>query len=876
MGRRQYPCQCCADVTPCNKCNEGPVQFVIDVEYGSGSGVMIEADAAYGDISTTCTPDDDFQCVTLVRVTDGGSGYTSPPAAVFSGGDPGDPPVAWVTIDSPIDAVNVTAGGSYTSRPGVTINAPGGSTVSAAELYAELNAAVETVAVTQQGSGYTEPPTVHFHRGGGGSGAAATATISGGRVTAVTVTGGGSGYTYPPDVSFSGGGGSGAVATAAIRGPVARVVVVNPGRYRASSFGPINFPTLSFGSGGAAATITWNGAVTAVDVSGGCDGSDFDSPTITFTGGGGSGATATAYQAAAETLVVDIADGCGASETNEVGFNYASSNGVYPLNAASLPARSYFELARISAVADVSMAAKFATNAPSNALVEDWFFGREAIWMTDVRQWSASVSATVDGQERKRLHIKQNAARVTPHARFELSGQPAAASQALLQATWESDTDVVGRNVWRLAGATIVRNGRNLLIPKGMAGDNQARLEYVEGNLFPGAAAGFLALQATYSYSAPVALASVSGFAVQPQINFTFTPTSEGIYTLSSASVVNGGRAAVGGPASGTVSVTLTMDRGYVRSAPVVTATLSGGVVQSVSVVNGGSFDGPARLESVVAPEEPLGRFAGVGFTTMTTTYAAPDIQARPLASSGNSGAELAVTLTQDTDENGLDFWSVASVQVVRGGRGYNEDVPIVFWLGTGSVEALPAVAFGTRPARTAPTIRNWTLTGGSEAELAFTISSSGAGQWSISAVDIIDGGFGYANGSTINLTLGDDDQASTSPVLTIAVDDEGTITAVTITNPGVFWHQSTAIESVTVVRGGRYYKRTQTETEIPIDVDCTTGAWQVLEYPVGEGFDPQVGDEFERQFVSGAPPVSTFVDSTRRCPLPTVTLSLQ
>lgn len=61
------------------------------------------------------------------------------------------------------------------------------------------------IKVNTGGAGYTSAPTVNIG-GGGGSGATATATISGGQVTSVTINNGGSGYTSAPAISFSGGG----------------------------------------------------------------------------------------------------------------------------------------------------------------------------------------------------------------------------------------------------------------------------------------------------------------------------------------------------------------------------------------------------------------------------------------------------------------------------------------------------------------------------------------------------------------------------------------------------------------------------------------------------------------------------------------------
>jgi hypothetical protein len=75
--------------------------------------------------------------------------------------------VAWIKI---------TNGGSgYTSNPTVTISGGGGSNA-AATAYVGSTGAVTAILLTNYGSGYTSAPTVSFS-GGGGAGAAATAQV---------------------------------------------------------------------------------------------------------------------------------------------------------------------------------------------------------------------------------------------------------------------------------------------------------------------------------------------------------------------------------------------------------------------------------------------------------------------------------------------------------------------------------------------------------------------------------------------------------------------------------------------------------------------------------------------------------------------------
>lgn len=882
MAPRIYQCQCCADVTPCNRCSEGSVQFVIDIEYQAGGGVIMPADIdglGYGEISTTCDPD---SCVTLVRITNGGTGYTSLPTVTFSGGT--SPQAAsFVAIASPISSVTITNGGSYTARPTVNISSTtaGVTRLEAAELYAEISGAVQTVSVTSQGSGYTEPPTVHFHRGGGGTGATATANISGGRVTSVTVTGGGSGYRYPPDVSFSGGGGSGAVATSAIRGPVDRVVVVNPGRYRRSTTAN-TWPTLSFsGFGGAAATINWSGEVIEVDVASNCVDRDFaDNPTATFTGGGGEGAEAVAYSSAAETLVVDVADGtCSVQENNVVGFDASSSNDLFPL-FRTVPVlaggvdivndEQDYEVIYAFAKADVSLAAR-----------DGIFFQREAVWMEKQIFWDGVNGVwSVTSEQDRVLYIKQNAARVEPDVEFELADQPAAASQAAISATFEEAEDEWGRTYWKISDGTVVKAGDNLF----PITTNEMRV--ARGNLFPGVftLAGYTI---NWSYGVPtVAGVAMTGFLIQPELAVTFRPIAGNRYEIDTVAVVSGGRreSRPGLVLPATQTVPIVMGRGYIFSAPSLLATIADGEVVSVAIQFRGNFIPPASIASIDPPEEPLGFWGGVDFDTRTTTYSEPDLEARAglmAYTSGGAGAEFAVTLEQDTDANGRDFWAVDEIEVVRGGSGYVQDQPVRLWTGADTVTALAAVARINLPERRAPTILGWSLPRGSEADFAFTIGAAGDGEWEIADVEILNGGFGYQNGDLIILRFGVDYEvltAATGPLLYIQTDDDGTITGVEIARAGQFWEQPSDVESVTVVRGGRYFKKVVTEVEIPIDVDCTTGAWQEVEYPAPE--EPpayvDVGGVYSRSYVAAPGDPTSFVEATRRCPLPTVSLSLQ
>ncbi len=81
-----------------------------------------------------------------------------------------------VRESSSISTVTISAGGSgYTSAPTVVFTGGGGSGASATANVNVTKGAVTTITMISGGSGYTSAPTVSF-AGGGGTGASATAT----------------------------------------------------------------------------------------------------------------------------------------------------------------------------------------------------------------------------------------------------------------------------------------------------------------------------------------------------------------------------------------------------------------------------------------------------------------------------------------------------------------------------------------------------------------------------------------------------------------------------------------------------------------------------------------------------------------------------
>lgn len=167
------------------------------------------------------------------------------------------------SIGSGVTSVSVTAGGTHSVVPSVTISGGGTGATATATL------GVTTASFTINGGTtvYSAAPTVAIS-GGGGSGATATAVLTGGIVTGITITNPGTGYTTPPTIAFSGGtvttAGTNPTGTGnASNFTVSGITVTNPGS------GYNSAPSVSFGSGtGTTATANFStvilGAATTI------------------------------------------------------------------------------------------------------------------------------------------------------------------------------------------------------------------------------------------------------------------------------------------------------------------------------------------------------------------------------------------------------------------------------------------------------------------------------------------------------------------------------------------------------------------------------------------------------------------------------------
>jgi uncharacterized protein (TIGR02217 family) len=175
-----------------------PIQGTVNVY----KGVTLQSQGGYGAYATATITTD---VVATPTVTNGGSGYTSNPTVVFTGGGGTGAAANAVRTGNIVTSIVMTNNGTgYTSAP--TISFTGGSG-SGATATTTLTGRVSAVTLANGGTGYgVVVPTVSFS-GGGGTGASVTATISGGIVTGFTSLVGGSGYTTAPTIDIISGNG---------------------------------------------------------------------------------------------------------------------------------------------------------------------------------------------------------------------------------------------------------------------------------------------------------------------------------------------------------------------------------------------------------------------------------------------------------------------------------------------------------------------------------------------------------------------------------------------------------------------------------------------------------------------------------------------
>lgn len=218
--------------------------------------------------------------VVSIRLTTGGSGYSTPPTVTLTGGGgSGAAAVAYMAGTRVARVEVVSAGLGYTSDPTVNIAGNAEATAHAythsfrplkllkardgtligvdgmgrgirwngqessasplgllppqrkpaVTLGAGTGQFLTAIDITESGSGFYEPPAVTITGGNPDTPARARARVAGGRVTAIDITEAGGGYQSVPSVTLSGGNPSGGTFTVDAIGQVIGVEVTNSG-----------------------------------------------------------------------------------------------------------------------------------------------------------------------------------------------------------------------------------------------------------------------------------------------------------------------------------------------------------------------------------------------------------------------------------------------------------------------------------------------------------------------------------------------------------------------------------------------------------------------------------------------------------------------
>ena len=909
MARRGHECRCCQP--SCDKCDKAPTLLAAALSYPAGSGEIIAADTGWTQVTTTCSVPAAQNRVDRIRITNGGQDYTTPPTVTFSGGG-GTQTSGVVTIESEVTGFQLTNPGSgYQTAPIVTVNPPaGGGQIEQATGAAIVRGSVVAVLLTNGGSGYTSAPTVTIHgEDGVSSGATATATISGGSVASIQVTAGGSGYSPAPSVTISGGGGSGAAAVGRISGSVESVEVLIPGRYRntrtngAGSSSP-DWPTVTIG-GNATAVPQFRGRV----VSATAQNSGYSSPpAVSFSGGGGSGAQGVAELAwqRTHTKTAPVTN-CVASMT--FGQCLDATATTFPPSVVNPVTPQFFCLTNHAERLSWSLTAWTSALLDIAFQAEQTRFAGEAIWIQKTETWQVPAFANLNldpagpvysvRDDRQTTYALRFFSRVPPQVVYRLSfPQQNAADNAQLVPVFTQYVDQKGDSFWYLESLTISNAGTNLNIPPGITtvslfADGNSR--HVVSNC------QFTDSRGSVVFKPP----KVDRFTVQPQLDIQTVPSQiEGWRVVSTVSVSSGGQTT---QPDGQVEFWVELERGHFDEDAVNGLRLRGTVVSgqmtAVTVVASSRISPPATLTSLTLPADPT--FDSVnrvttGESLFRTTHAhtEPVVTARLIEEPEEGGTEatFGVTLEEATDQNGEQFWSVSEVEVDAQGSGYTPSgqLTLLFEVPAPGMEMFPAYATVVKD-RDQPTVEANPVAGGAGAVLAVQLQEqatvNGDPFWEVSGVTVTNGGTDYENGTVVTFAAAAGQTVETQAAAQIAVDGNGTITAVTVLEPGRYYEIADRVRRVRVDIGGKYFVRTisETETNLP-DVECIGAVtpergWklrreEVRYFDVPDfGYPLAVGESLSTfyQHQSGNSP-STFpvVTRTRRCDLPQMFLEFQ
>jgi hypothetical protein len=240
-------------------------------------------------------------------ITNPGAGYTQSPTIAFGSGSASAVAVSASSTFRPMSFFKGRFGTVYgvdgmgrgirwdgvTAKP-IGLHKPAIGAVTATAATAGTSKRVSSIQIVNAGRGYSRAPSVTLN-GGGGTGARAQAAILNGAVVAVQVVDGGSGYTSAPAVGFTGGFGASAALSVGVSGEVVGFRVTNKGSGYTSSGSSAATVAVNASQGlsnfQGLVTVD-NGEVVGVIILSGGTGATA-TPTFTIGGGIGSGAAVT-------------------------------------------------------------------------------------------------------------------------------------------------------------------------------------------------------------------------------------------------------------------------------------------------------------------------------------------------------------------------------------------------------------------------------------------------------------------------------------------------------------------------------------------------------------------------------------------------------
>jgi hypothetical protein len=169
------------------KCNGGLAKNAT-CKSGGGSGAKATSFVSAG-------------AVTDIRITEPGSGYTTPPLVTIIGQGRGADVKSVISDGQVVGLVIINGGQGYNNPPEIKFETTDAGSGAVGEANVQ-GGKVVWINILNPGQNYALNPIVNF-RGGGGSGAEGKTRVSNGRVISVEVTKPGSSYTSRPIIEFS-------------------------------------------------------------------------------------------------------------------------------------------------------------------------------------------------------------------------------------------------------------------------------------------------------------------------------------------------------------------------------------------------------------------------------------------------------------------------------------------------------------------------------------------------------------------------------------------------------------------------------------------------------------------------------------------------